>query len=502
MNMKKIMITLAAGLLLTACSEDFLDLKNPNLLTTDTYWETNDDVMSAFAATYSLLRDVNGGYWGVRGVELTNGRGDDFFIRNDVKDLYQFSTFTNAPDNGVVTNIFNNFYRGIFRCNQILEKIGEVPMSEEERARLIAEAKFLRGLNYFHLVINFGDVPIRLKTPENQEEYYVPKSPAEEVWQQVFQDLSEAKAGLPLEYPAEWTGRATKGAATGYLGKAYLYHEDWDKAEAEFSALMQAPYQYDLMADYADNFTAERENNQESVFEIQVQDVGGTNPWDVGSSNEALGVTTAQEFAPAEVAGWFEAYPTDKIFNVFQEEKTVSGDFDKRMYVTLVWDYPGAMYYNRPFSEFKSEFGFKSRFRKYQNWHNDNEGRFISNINERALRFADVLLMYAEALAMQGRPQEAYAPVNRIRQRAGLAVLPAGYGTEQMMAEIRRQRMLEFCREGLRFYDLRRWGLLEQEIASSDKVGRQYLVVEKHAYLPIPQAELDNNPEMEQNPNW
>lgn len=500
--MKKTIIILAVTLQLTACSEDLLDLKNPNLLTTDTFWETRGDVMSAFASAYSLLRDVNGGYWGVRGVELTNGRGDDFFIRNDVKDLYQFSTFTNAPDNGVVTNIFNNFYRGIFRCNQVLENIAEVPMDEEEKVQLIAEAKFLRGLNYFHLVINFGDVPIRMEVPQGQEEYYIPKSPAEDVWQQVFKDLGEAKAGLPLAYPPDWTGRATKGAAAAYLGKAYLYHEDWDKAEAEFSELMQAPFEYDLMENYADNFTAEQENNAESVFEIQVQDVGGTNPWDVGSSNEALGVTTAQEFAPAEVAGWFEAYPTDKIYNAFQEEKTPGGDFDERMYVTLVWDYPGAMYYNRPFSEFKSEFGFKSRFRKYQNWHNDNEGRFISNINERALRFAGVLLMYAEAVTMQGRPQEAYAAVNRIRQRAALAALPGGYGQEQMMAEIQHQRMLEFCREGLRFYDLRRWGMLEEEISSSDKVGRQYLNVQKHAYFPIPQAELDNNPEMEQNPNW
>lgn len=502
MKMKKLIIILTGSLLLSACADDFLDLENPNLLTTDTYWQTKDDVMNAFAATYSLLRDVNGGYWGVRGVELTNGRGDDFFIRNDVQDLYQFSTFTNAPDNGVVNNIFNTFYRGIFRCNQILEKIGDVEMDEQERAELIAEAKFLRGLNYFHLVINFGDVPVRLQTPQNQEEYYMPKSPAEEVWQQVFQDFTEAKAGLPLEYPEEWTGRATKGAASGYLGKAYLYHEDWALAEAEFSELMQAPYGYDLTSDYADNFTAINENNEESLFEIQVQDVGGTDPWDVGSSNEALGLTTAQEFAPAEVAGWFEAYPTDKILDAFQEERTADGDFDRRLYVTLVWDYPGAMYYNRPFTDFQSEFGFKSRFRKYQNWNNDDEGRFISNINERALRFADVLLMYAEAVTVQGRPQDAYQAVNRIRERAGLTVLSPGFSREQMMAEIRHQRMLEFCREGLRFYDLRRWGLLEQEIAASDKVGRQYLNVEKHEFLPIPQAELDNNPEMEQHPAW
>src|SRR5436305_173598 len=111
-----------------------MELNNPNQLTSATFWKTESDVLSALAATYGLLRDVNGGFWGVRGIELGNGRGDDFFIRNDVANLYQLSTFTNTPDNGPVNDLWNISYRAIFRANQILENIGNVSsLSEQQR---------------------------------------------------------------------------------------------------------------------------------------------------------------------------------------------------------------------------------------------------------------------------------------------------------------------------------------------------------------------------------
>jgi len=507
-NIKIKLLQLLLVCILLGCSKNNLDLNNPNQVPKETFWQTENDVLSALGATYNLLRNVNSGYWGVRGVEMSNGRGDDFFIRNDVKDLYQFSTFTNSPDNGTVSTFWNGCYQSIYRANQILENVGGVDMDAAKRSAYAAEARFLRGLNYFLLVINFGDVPLHTVVPPDREGYYLPKSPEEEVWQQIFADFTAAADTLPVSYPEAWMGRATRGAALGYLGKAYLYHKDWAKAEAAFSQLMTAPFAYDLMADYADNFTAEFENNRESVFEIQIEDVGGPNPWTSGA-NESLGVTTAQEFAPAEVAGWFEAYPTDKVLNEFKKERTVDDDWDPRMYATLVWEGQEGTFYNRPIADFfPTEFGFKSRFKKYQNYNQNDETKgknganYSSSINERALRFADILLMYAEAVTMQARPAEAYAAVNRIRQRAHLAALPTGYTQEQMMTEIRHQRMIEFCREGLRFYDLRRWGLLEQEIRNSDKVGREFFVLRKHELFPIPQAEMDANPKMEQNPNW
>jgi hypothetical protein len=506
-HIKYIILTL---LIAVGCQESTLELTNPNQITSETYWQTETDVLSSFAATYSLLRDVNGGFYGVRGIELGNGRGDDFFIRNDVKNLYQLSTFTNTPDNGVVNDLWNISYRAIFRANQILENIDRVTVLDEQKKKeYIAEAKFLRGLNYFIFVINFGDAPIRLTVPVAKEDYFVAKSPEADVWVQVIQDFTDAAAGLPVSYPAAWVGRATQGAALGYLGKSYLYMEDWQNAETTLKKLTQTPFNYQLMPDYGDNFIDSKENNAESVFEIQLADVGGNNPWAGENSNQALGVTTAQEFAPTEVAGWFEVSFTDKLFNEFQEEKTIAGELDPRMYATMVWDYPGATFYNKPFIDFELVFGYQSMIKKYQNYMQDNEmvgssgaSNNTSSNNERALRYDDVLLMIAEALTMQDKAGEAYGYVTQIRDRVNLPPLTVGFSKDQMMNEIRHQRMLEFARENQRFYDLKRWGLLQTEIANSDKVGKQFFNAAKHGLFPVPQAEMDSNPEMEQNTNW
>jgi hypothetical protein len=500
--MKKIYLLMGFMVALSGCDNDALELSNPNGITTDTFWKTESDVNAAFAATYGLLKNVDGGYWGVRGTELTNGRGDDFFIRNDVSYLFQLSTFTNTADNAAVTAVWNIAYRAIFRANQIIENVPNVPgLSAEQQAQYIAEAKFLRGLNYFNLVINFGSAPIILTTPVTKDDYFAAKSPEADVWAQVKLDLADAAAGLPLSWPAEWTGRATKGAATGYLGKAYLYTNDWANAQTTLQQLTAGPFNYSLMPNYGDNFIQTNENNQESVFEIQLQDVGGTNPWSGENAGEGLGVTTAQEFAPTEVSGWFEVSPTDKLFNEFQIEKTTANDFDPRMYATLAWNYEGSTFYNKPFSDFTLVFGYMSLYKKYQNYTQDNEmtglsgaADYTSSNNERAMRYADVLLMLAEAHTQQGQVGDAYQYVNLIRQRAQLAPLPAGYSQEQMMAEIRHQRMIEFAREGFRFYDLKRWGLLQTEITNSDKQGRDNFMAGTHEYFQTPQSEIDSNP--------
>ncbi|WP_158795546.1 RagB/SusD family nutrient uptake outer membrane protein [Pedobacter sp. L105] len=409
--MKKIYILLLVVLSVEGCKKSTLELQNPNQITSATYWKTENDVLSSLAATYGLLRDVNGGYWGVRGTEIANGRGDDFVIRNDVADLYKLATFTNTPDDGPVNDFWNISYRGIFRANQILENIAKVTtLTADQQKAYIAEAKFLRGLNYFNLVVNFGDVPLRLKVPVTTQDYYAVKSPEATVWKQVIQDFTEAAADLPLSYASQWVGRATKGSALGYLGKSYVYTKDWANATATLQQLTTAPFIYHLMPAYGDNFLTTTENNAESVFEIQLADVGGTNPWSGENAGEALGVTTAQEFAPSEVGGWFEISPTDKLFNEFQKEKTTTGDFDPRMYATLSWDYPGSVFYTLPFKSFKLVFGYSSLLKKYQNYWQTTEltgssgaSDDTSDNNERALRFADIY--HTSALSLRERAE-------------------------------------------------------------------------------------------------
>jgi hypothetical protein len=388
------------------------------------------------------------------------------------------------------------------------------------KKQYLAEAKFLRALNYYYLIINFRDAPIILTVPLERSQYSTPKSPRADVWAQIEADFLEAKAGLPVSWPTQWVGRATQGAAIGFLAKSYVYQEKWAEAENEFKLIAQpsgapkAPYNYDLLANYEDNFLKEKDNNMESLFEIQMQNVGGNDLGgsENGTANETQGSTTAQAMAPAEAGGWYQGYPTKKIFDEFQKEKTPAGELDPRMYATLIWDYPGAMFYQKRYTtaNFPNPFqqGFSARVRKYQNYTQINEtstgavAAMISDINEKALRYADILLLYAETVTKLGRPAEAYPLVNRIRTRAKLATLPTGYNADQMMAEIRHQRMIEFYREGQRFYDLRRWGLLEQEIKNSDKEGRQYFNIAQHAYFPIPQSEINTNPNITQDPAW
>jgi len=174
-----------------------------------------------------------------------------------------------------------------------------------------------------------------------------------------------------------------------------------------------------------------------------------------------------------------------------------------------VWDYPGATFYTKPFTDFKLLFGYSSMFKKYQNYTQTGEitgasgaSDYTSSNNERALRYADVLLMIGESLTMQGKTAEAFPYIKQIRDRAQLPAIAVPAGQDQMMTEIRHQRMIEFARENQRFYDLKRWGLLQQEITNSDKVGKQYYVPGKYDYWPIPQSEINSNNKMVQNSNW
>jgi tetratricopeptide (TPR) repeat protein len=506
--MKKLIYISVFLLSLTSC-DDELEQANPNVLTEESFWETEGDALSALAATYKYLKQNTFGYWGYRVVQLQNARADDFFLRNDNRGLYQLSTFSNSPTTDTPGFLFSGAYTGIFRANQVITNTPNSNIQEGIQNQLVAEAKFLRALNYYHLVLNFEAVPIFTTVPQVREDYFKAKSTREEIWIQIENDFQEAKSVLPTSYPPEWVGRATRGAAIGYLGKSYVYQEKWEEAINEFELLVEptgeakAPYNYKLLEDYEHNFMAEFDNNEESLFEIQIQNVGGSDAWGGENANESQGVVIAYGMAPTEVGGWFQMHPTNKMFNEFQKERTVDGDFDPRMYASIVWDYPGAMFYNRPFTEFEQVFNKNAKVRKYQNWRNDNEGiPGSSEINEKALRFADILLLYAEALTMQGRVAEALPLVNRIRNRADLTDLLSVLDKNAMMDEIQHQRMVEFFREGQRFYDLRRWGLLDEEISASDKEGREFFDEDRHDFFPIPQDEMNTNPEIEQDPNW
>lgn len=490
----KILIFIVLLAFISACNESFLELSNPNLVTSASYWKSESDMDAGVAAIYANLGGAwNGTYWDQAGVHTRCSRTENFVMRTDVQDRYRIARFLNEASNGASKTLYQTAYKSIFYCNQAIY-YGELieGIDATKKKQLIAEAKFLRGLFYSYLVSDFGSVPIITNIAESSEDFYASKSTAEEVWQQVISDFSAAKADLPVSYPISKIGRATKGAAIAYLGRAYLYRGEFDKVITELSELInkESTYGYGLMEDYAQLFDGNHDNNKEAVFSIQY-----------GLPEQGLHTVIGQENGPTNI-GWWELMPTKTLLNALIAEKTADNDFDPRATTSLAWNYPGCVFYQKKFLDawLPTDIWIK----KYQRYWLVNEGDWKSTLDEYAMRYADVILMYAEALTMTNKVAQAVPYVTRIRNRAKLvdkSSVMSGWTKDQMMAEIMHQRNVEFNREGLRWYDLRRWGTTEQVIKGAKEQGYENYS-SKFLYYPIPEAELDNNPNMTQNDPW
>ena len=505
MKKKSIILFFMAGLVLLSSCSDNLELENPNKLTTGSFWQTSQDLESGLATVYNTLVDNNNaGYWEIQAMQLKENRTENFVARNDVPGRYAVSSYKNTTSTGETSEMFKAMYIGIFRANQVIHYAPQIKdIDETKRAQIVAEATFLRGLNYFNLVNEFGSVPIFTDIVTDPSGYFKEKSSEADLWKQVIADFQVAATSpLPEIYPATLKGRVTKNTAIAYLGKTYLYLKDWAKAEEQFSKLVnnESVNGYGLLDNYAQLFDGKHENSKESVFEIQFSRQGGPSIWGGEPAQRTRATTMAQELAPGEVGGWFELLPSNVLLAAMTKEKTKDGDFDPRALATLAWNYPGCIYYNSSFaSKFKSS---DIWIRKNQNWWNNDEGDWKSELNEYAMRYADVILMLAEAKTMQGKVAEGIPLVKRIRDRASLTnITMTGWSQTQMMDEIMHQRNVEFAREGIHWYDLRRWGTLEKVIKES-QVGGYLNYSSKYNYFPIPERELNNNPKMTQNANW
>ncbi len=491
-------------ILVTGC-EDNLDLTNPNQITTDTFFQTESDFEQALISAYvSAKSGLAGGYTGTRCVMLRIGRSDEIEFRNDIGGIYQVSRFTNDPDNKWVAFMFSQCYRGIYRCNLIEEKLEEKEFSQEFKNKILGEAYFLRGFYYHILAREFKDVPIRLEASQDPTTFPLAKSPQSEVYAQALADLKKAEDLLPvITDAASAKGKPSKGSAKALAGQIYIEMNDWDNAKTQLEPLTKAPYDYELV-EYGWNFDEAHEYNKESVFEIIFDLSGGTNKWGDGEDvNATQSNTIAKEYAAAEVGGWFEAVPTQVLMDEFWKEKDLDENFDIRARMTVAWNYPGCMYYLKPFTEvFAPEKHNSYWFTKYQNaYTREKELDPMSAINERYIRYAHVICNLAEAELELGNADEAIGYLNQIRQRANLAEYSGGTDKESLKAELIHQKYIEFAKEGVRFYDLRRWGMLEEALQKQDPVRAQNFS-EKHLYFPIPNKEVQNNPLLEQSTGW
>ena len=516
--MKKILIIISAVFIVTAC-EDRLDLANPNKTTTGSYWTTEEHAVAACIAVYQQL--IMEGVYQHWTQVLTDGRGDEIYSSGPWLNYTWTSNFTlgdHSDDPFMQRYVWEDYYVMIWRANQVLDKVPSIEMDEVHKARIIGQTYFLRGLAYFNLAKLFNKVPVITSLPKGEADYYPYTATDEVLWNQIFSDLQLAKEMLPVSYndvtgpDKGQTGRATKGAAIGILGRAYLYKQEWQKAADELSMLINGPEVniYSLVPNYRDNFTILNENNAESVFEAQFAttgEVGGTVPNWHGEPNANFKQITSMACNYSN-KGWTDFLPTQWFLDQFHVEKTIDGNTDPRYYATIAsYDYEAGdtLYYGGPMPE------NKWYIRKYTNdgtpgYTTELDGADpISGINYRVLRYADVLLMYAEAQNELGNRAECAKNLQVVRDRANLPDREAefaNFSQEELREQISHERLLELGIEGQRCDDLIRWGWFYrsdklEELKSHDTEFNTWLPGRE--YLPIPQNELDNNMNLSKN---
>ncbi|MEK7258006.1 MAG: RagB/SusD family nutrient uptake outer membrane protein [Bacteroidota bacterium] len=475
--MKTYHLLFIAVLTLASC-ENILDKDPLGTLDAGSFFQTAADAEQAINAAYEplLFNNTNNNfYWAF--AEVTS---DEAIAGGDGSrpGIVELDFLTHTPR----TSEFNDFwklnYAGITQANTVLEKVPEIEMDETLKNRILGEAYFLRGYYYFLLTQVFGDVPLLLKiTPP--DELKVAKTPRSEIYKQIVADADQAAALLPAQQTGANVGRATSGAAYALAAKTMIYAKNWEKA-LEYIAKIKALGVYSLVADDQDNFREDTQNNSESVWEIQ-------------HANLELGVGNFlnQWWRSKKVEGYGFAEVTQAFVDAFEP-----GDPRRKFTVAMNnEDYFGYIY--KP-SYSSTHFGVRKYLQDTSSVTQPSDG----DINYTAIRYAEVLLWEAEALAELGRVQEAQAPLEEVRARARAqaddpaTALPTIVTTDkqEMIDAIRHERQVELGFELHRFFDLVRWGIAAEKIPDF-QMG-------KHEVFPIPQAEIDLNPALVQNPNY
>jgi hypothetical protein len=367
-------------------------------------------------------------------------------------------------------------------------------MDAGERSRIVGEAKFLRAFYYFNLVNIFGKVPLKTKPALTSEELQVPLSPVSDIYAQIESDLTDAQQVLPASYSSDELGRATRGAALGLLAKVFLFEEKWQKSVDAIDTLQSLDVSYSLMPVYRNNFELDYENNSESIFEIQ--HLSGQDPFEGSYLN--------QWFSPQGENGYYFDNPTKDLVDEYEMVSVTI--YDPRLDYSIGRN--GGKWMNgEDFDPSWSTTGNlgKKHVQPLDEVKAGTKGD--GGLNYTYMRYAEVLLMKAEALNELGKTPQALIPLNEVRKRARDSYLYdkelGGYGTvpanllpdvtstdkDEVRTAIRHERRVELALEFHRFFDLMRYGKEAAESALSSE-GFNY---ETDRYFPLPQSELDTN---------
>jgi len=483
------------------CEDDFLTTTPDDKLTSEAFYRHVADAEAALATVYAQIGAAD--RWDVTEVNFVveHFRSDMCMPGPDrYADWTAISTFTNTAGNSRSTIYWEDAYRGLNHANQVIEKVGEMSdaiILPEERSQVVAEAKFLRGFLHFRLLNNWDQIILQDAAPKSEADLSKPLSDRETVWMLVEQDFKDAAAVLPVSYETSRVGRATKGAAIGYLGKALLYQGKNGEAAAEFKKIVEDGVgNYELVDNFMSNFDGTNENNKESVFEIQYSAVR--------SNGRHIGHVTGKFTSAPETGGWGNIEATPHMVDQFKQEGTIAttGKYDSRIYQTLFFDDPDVDVFGQSFEDVFGAGSDRALYRKFtlSDKPESENSAWYSSQNVPVMRYSDVLLMYAEALNESSTADAAKPFVDEVRERSDMPALPSGLSKEEMRSRIMHERAVELAFEGHRFIDLRRWSelwgdqtILEDHMLNSGKPGASNFNYSDHAYFPIPESETNSN---------
>ncbi|WP_316768735.1 RagB/SusD family nutrient uptake outer membrane protein [Pedobacter frigiditerrae] len=480
------LIALCTGLLvIPACKNDFLKVDPQAQQPAITFWKTQEDATKAVNSIYANLRTWGNTAFPAIAVESIGGDdAEKGSSANDASYLNGFDNFTVTSTEGQLQGFWEAQYQNINLCNQVLDNIPAISMDATLKTRYLAEAKFVRAYSYFRLVRAFGDVPLRLNVPKDASEFNIPRTPKAQVYAAIEKDLDDAALVLPQTYPAVDLGRATKGAALALHAKVAMYLGKWDLVLSLTNTVMGMGY--NLFPNYEQNFRENNENNIESIFEIQCeinQTIAGSATSQYSQVQGVRGTKGGWGFnvPTATLAAAYEAGDVRRDATIiFRGETTPQGDA-----IPATGDNP--MYNQKSYVPFNSIIsGF-------------NEG---AQQNVRVIRFADVLLMNAEAANEQGNATLAKTSLNKVRARARggvVGVLPDVTSTDKdaIRQAIWKERQVELAMEYDRYFDVIRQG------RGTTVFGAKGWKAGKNEVWPIPLTEIDKSAgKLTQNPNY
>lgn len=477
--MKKIIyIILIILVSLTSC-DDFLSLSPEYQINEINYYQSEDDYETAVVGIYNLLQGLHNLTLMYPAELLTDNTEINSYTWGSAVAEFDEAGVTSA--NGTINSIWTSCFTAIAYANNILSRIDDIEMSESRKDQFEGEALFLRAFCYFYLVRLYGPVPIvnvAFRSPDEISSFDMSRRSVNEIYDSIKDDLINAATLLHgIELPKV---RASEGAAKTLLGKVYLTLNEYESATGILKEVIDMKT-YSLVDDYGSMFDGSNEESTESIFEIGYLsgDLGEGNSF---SSSYTPGLFNMAIF-PNNMNGNGYMCPTQDLFDSYEEgdERKSASVIDSVLLTDGTYEYTLCGLKFVDFSTGTSGDG---------------------GINYTALRYADVLLMYAEALNGDNQTSVALPYLNKVRDRAGLNDL-TGLSKEQFALAMEKERRVEFFHEGHRWFDLIRTGRARTVLnAYFDKIGSSYILDEYELLMPLPDDELEISPELEQNDDY